>query len=109
MRVEGIAEEALALIICVPLKRIDGQRSSERQAGLELRFVDAIHVAIRSACEAPQRWRTFDGEIIRNQLQNAHGQKRCYLIAQSLKRFDLARYLLLFGVGVAPPSKQVEP
>jgi toxin ParE1/3/4 len=38
---------------------------SERQAGLELRFIDAIHAAISNACSAPQRWRKFDGEIRR--------------------------------------------
>jgi len=36
-----------------------------RQAGLELRFIDAIFSAIRNACNAPQRWRKFDGEIRR--------------------------------------------
>lgn len=35
------------------------------QAGLEIRFIDAVRTAIRNACDAPQRWRLFDGEIRR--------------------------------------------
>lgn len=38
---------------------------AERQRGLEARFIDAVHTAIRNACDAPQRWRQFDGEIRR--------------------------------------------
>ncbi|MBC8244283.1 MAG: type II toxin-antitoxin system RelE/ParE family toxin [Verrucomicrobia bacterium] len=43
----------------------DADYYSKRQAGLELRFIDAVHDAIRQACEAPERWRVFDGEIRR--------------------------------------------
>ena len=38
---------------------------SLRQVGLELRFIDAVHTAIRHACNAPTRWRIFDEEIRR--------------------------------------------
>ena len=38
---------------------------AERQAGLEIRFLDVIYSAIGSACRAPQRWRKCDGEIRR--------------------------------------------
>jgi hypothetical protein len=33
--------------------------------GLEIRFIDAVRSAITHACNAPQRWRLFDGEIRR--------------------------------------------
>ena len=35
------------------------------QSGLELRFIDAVHSAIRRACDAPERWRLFEGDIRR--------------------------------------------
>ena len=38
---------------------------AERQAGLELRFIDAIYSALSSACRSPQTRRKFDGEIRR--------------------------------------------
>jgi plasmid stabilization system protein ParE len=38
---------------------------AERQKGLEFRFIDAVHSAIHRACEAPERWRLFDGDIRR--------------------------------------------
>ncbi len=38
---------------------------AERQKGLEFRFIDAVHSAILRACEAPERWRLFDGDIRR--------------------------------------------
>lgn len=39
---------------------------AERQKGLEIRFIDAVHSAIHRACEAPERWRLFfDGDIRR--------------------------------------------
>ena len=38
---------------------------SDCQIGLEVRFIDAVHAAIRHACDAPTRWRIFDGEIRR--------------------------------------------
>jgi len=33
--------------------------------GLEARFLDAVEAAIHRICEAPDRWRRFDGEIRR--------------------------------------------
>lgn len=38
---------------------------AERQRGLEVRFIDAVYSAIHRACEAPERWRVFDGDIRR--------------------------------------------
>jgi plasmid stabilization system protein ParE len=38
---------------------------SERQAGLEIRFIDAVQSAIRRICGSPERWSIFDGEIRR--------------------------------------------
>jgi toxin ParE1/3/4 len=38
---------------------------AERQRGLEVRFIDAVYSAIHGACEAPERWRVFDGDIRR--------------------------------------------
>ncbi len=38
---------------------------SERQSGLELRFIDAVQSAIRRASDSPERWRVFEGEIRR--------------------------------------------
>ena len=38
---------------------------AECQEGLEIRFIDAVRSAIGHACNAPQRWRLFDGEIRR--------------------------------------------
>lgn len=35
------------------------------QTGLERRFVDAVQTAVRHVCEAPERWRIFDGTIRR--------------------------------------------
>ncbi len=35
------------------------------QPGLELRFLEAVQDSIPRVCEAPERWRTFDGEIRR--------------------------------------------
>ena len=37
----------------------------ERQKGLEIRFIAAVHSAINRACGQPARWRLFDGEIRR--------------------------------------------
>jgi toxin ParE1/3/4 len=36
-----------------------------RQPGLENRFIDAVQAAIRRACEKPEQYRKFDGEIRR--------------------------------------------
>jgi plasmid stabilization system protein ParE len=36
-----------------------------RLKGLEIRYIDAVHSAIKRACEAPESWRHFDGEISR--------------------------------------------
>jgi len=38
---------------------------SERQPGLELRFIDAVQSAIRRICDSPERWRIFEGDIRR--------------------------------------------
>ena len=38
---------------------------AERQKGLEVRFIDAVASAVQRACEAPERWRLFDGDIRR--------------------------------------------
>jgi len=38
---------------------------SERQTGLELRFIDAVQSAIRRICDSPERWSIFDGDIRR--------------------------------------------
>ena len=38
---------------------------AECQAGLEIRFIDAVHAAISHACDAPRSWRVFDGDIRR--------------------------------------------
>ena len=38
---------------------------AERQKGLEIRFIDAVHSAIHRAFDAPERWRLFDGDIRR--------------------------------------------
>jgi plasmid stabilization system protein ParE len=38
---------------------------AERQAGLEIRFIDAAHSAIRRTCETPEKWRIFDGDVRR--------------------------------------------
>lgn len=38
---------------------------AECQNGLEIRFIDAVTAAVSHACEAPERWRIFDGEIRR--------------------------------------------
>lgn len=38
---------------------------SERQIGLEVRFIDAVESAIRRICDSPERWSVFDGEIRR--------------------------------------------
>ena len=38
---------------------------AERQKGLQIRFIDAVHSAIHRACESPERWRLFDGDIRR--------------------------------------------
>jgi len=35
------------------------------QPGLENRFIDAVQAAIRRACENPEQYRKFDGEIRR--------------------------------------------
>lgn len=37
----------------------------EREKGLELRFLESVYSTILNACEAPERWRIFDGEIRR--------------------------------------------
>jgi toxin ParE1/3/4 len=39
---------------------------SDREKGLELRFIDAVRTAISSICESPQRNRIFHGEIRRH-------------------------------------------
>lgn len=38
---------------------------ADRQKGLEIRFIDAVYSAIQRACDAPVRWRRFDGDIRR--------------------------------------------
>ena len=38
---------------------------ADRQKGLEIRFIDAVYSAIHRACDAPERWRRFDGDIRR--------------------------------------------
>lgn len=38
---------------------------SLRQKGLEVRFIDTVVAAIKRACDSPQTWRKFDGEIRR--------------------------------------------
>ena len=38
---------------------------AECQAGLEVRFIDAVSAAISHACDAPTTWRSFDGEVRR--------------------------------------------
>jgi len=38
---------------------------AERQDGLQIRFYDAVQAAIHRACENPQQWRKFDGDIRR--------------------------------------------
>ena len=38
---------------------------AERQPGLQVRFIDAVEHAISRACDAPERFRPFDGEIRR--------------------------------------------
>ena len=38
---------------------------SERQVGLEVRFIDAVQNAIRRICDSPERWSVFNGEIRR--------------------------------------------
>jgi len=38
---------------------------SERQTGLEFRFIDAVQSAVRRISDSPERWRIFDGEIRR--------------------------------------------
>lgn len=38
---------------------------NERQEGLQFRFIDAVQAAVRRVCDAPERWRIFDGEIRR--------------------------------------------
>ena len=38
---------------------------SECQTGLEVRFIDAVQSAIHCICDAPERWRVFDGDIRR--------------------------------------------
>lgn len=35
------------------------------QPGLENRFIDAVQAAIRRACDKPEQYRKFDGEIRR--------------------------------------------
>lgn len=38
---------------------------AERQPGLQVRFIDAVEHAISRACDAPERFRRFDGDIRR--------------------------------------------
>jgi len=38
---------------------------ADRQKGLEIRFIDAVYSAIHRSCDAPERWRRFDGDIRR--------------------------------------------
>ena len=38
---------------------------SERQSGLEIRFIDAVEHAIRRICDSPETGRAFDGDIRR--------------------------------------------
>lgn len=38
---------------------------ASRHAGLELRFLDAVHSAIHRICESPQAFRPFDGDVRR--------------------------------------------
>ena len=38
---------------------------AERQAGLELRFIESVENAIVRILESPHAWRVFDGEIRR--------------------------------------------
>ena len=35
------------------------------QPGLEIRFLDAVEATIQRVCEAPERWRRFDGDVRR--------------------------------------------
>lgn len=41
------------------------QYFAERQPGLELRFISSIEATITRVCEAPRRWRVYDGDIRR--------------------------------------------
>jgi plasmid stabilization system protein ParE len=38
---------------------------ADRQKGLEVRFIDSVYSAIHRACDAPERWRLFDGDVRR--------------------------------------------
>jgi toxin ParE1/3/4 len=38
---------------------------ASRRAGLEVRFLEAIHSAIQCICESPHRWRQFDADVRR--------------------------------------------
>jgi plasmid stabilization system protein ParE len=40
-------------------------RYAECQPGLEIRFLEAVEATIRRICDAPTRWRKFDGEVRR--------------------------------------------
>ncbi|MFV0337146.1 MAG: type II toxin-antitoxin system RelE/ParE family toxin [Chthoniobacterales bacterium] len=38
---------------------------ADRQQGLEVRFINAVEMAISRICDAPERWNRFDGDIRR--------------------------------------------
>lgn len=41
---------------------------ADQQPDLDLRFITAVEDAIARVCEAPERWRVFDGDEVRRHL-----------------------------------------